>query len=55
MANFWGFDPINIDGLVFASYNSHDWKRVKNIALELRKLGVPASKNAWCSNYPGVP
>lgn len=41
MANFWGFDPINIDGLVFASYNSHDWKRVKNIALELRKLGVP--------------
>lgn len=41
MAEFWGFDQIDVDGLVFTSYNSLDWKRVKNIALELRKLGVP--------------
>lgn len=41
MAEYWGFDQIDTDGLIFTSYNSLDWRRVAPIALELRKLGVP--------------
>jgi len=41
MAEFWGFDQVDTDGLIFTSYNSLDWRRVAPVALELRKLGVP--------------
>ena len=41
MAEYWGFEQVDCDGLIFTSYNSLDWRRVAPIALELRKLGVP--------------
>ena len=55
MAEFWGFDQVDVKGLIFTSYNSLDWKRVEPIVLELRKLGVPmwydyglkAGTDAW--------
>ena len=41
VAEHWGFEQVDCDGLIFTSYNSLDWRRVAPIALELRKLGVP--------------
>ena len=46
MAESWGFSPVDRDGLIFASYNSSDYRRVAPIALEMRKMGLPV----WYDN-----